>query len=288
MKKLLAGGMLLSLLFAGTFSSCTDKKSAKEVYEEAQEAYKDGRYEEAVALAKSVDTLALTDLNLRQEALKLRREARIEFNKQRLERLSKTIDSCQNIVAQIKPEMVAFKANELVEDARLYYKNFLPEARISRNKISISSDTIGRIQLTSTYRGGAINHTAVKLIDNENKKIISTPQVNYDGGLNYRYKSGGAQYEIVTYPDSIENVFRFIENAAASKHSITFVYISNGQPLKTSVRVTAKEAEEMAKTIEIGRCYADLYRMRGQKLKIEGENKYLKKALASQVNANSK
>ncbi|MFC4666260.1 hypothetical protein [Falsiporphyromonas endometrii] len=283
MKTISIWPILLGIMITLSSLSCSKDKGAKEILQEAQTAYDNGQFAQAVSLAKQIDTLAITNIELRKEALKIRREARIKYNENRLDTINATLDSCQKIIDLYEPQMLAFKANEMVEGIRMYYREFIPQANITKNAISISTDTIGRVTITSTYVGSPINHTSIKINETNSNEEINLPQVKYDKGLNYRYKSGGKQYEIVTYPDSISEVFNFIKKAKDRKNGLKCEYIRNGQKTGISIRLSPNLTDKMSNTIEIAQCYANRFRLKRERTKIEKENKYLDKALKGEI-----
>ncbi len=176
-----------------------NEKQAQEMYNQAELLYNQGDY---IAATQWIDSISATypqEVDVIRQGMLLQ----CHVNQKRYERELIEVDSLYNAATA---ELASLKGRfELVREgkeqtlANYIYKGTRPKGEVKRSELRVQVTEKGDLQLTSVYCGKSkLNHTGIsaQLADGT---FAQTAAIAYDGGKNYRYKSGDDVVEMVTY-----------------------------------------------------------------------------------------
>lgn len=176
-----------------------NEKQALEMYNQAELLYNQGDY---IAATQWIDSISATypqEVDVIRQGMLLQ----CHVNQKRYERELIEVDSLYNAATA---ELASLKGRfELVREgkeqtlANYIYKGTRPKGEVKRSELRVQVTEKGDLQLTSVYCGKSkLNHTGIsaQLADGT---FAQTAAIAYDGGKNYRYKSGDDVVEMVTY-----------------------------------------------------------------------------------------
>lgn len=201
---------LLPFVFVGVAGILTACSAMKDVgpddyLDRAKELVKAEQYQSAKLYIDSVKILFPKEYGKIKEGISIMREVNVEEQK-------RTLAFCDSMlkVRQLELPIVAknfsFQKDVQYESIGHYVpKSQLNENNFGRTYIQSKVDEKGRLILTSYYSGPrALNHTRVKASAMNGLFAESLP-IPQDGALNYAFKDGGKQYEIVRLTNKSEN-----------------------------------------------------------------------------------
>ena len=186
---------LLSLVVA-----CgNNAKLAQEMYDNAERLYQAGDY---IAATHWVDSISAT---YPQEVETIRQGMLLQchINQKRYEKELIEVDSMYNAttseLSSLKGKFELKREGKEQTLANYFYKGTYRNNEVKRSELRVHVTEKGDLQLTSVYCGNSpINHTAIS-IETSDGAVAHTATIAYDGGKNYRYKTGGNVIEMVTY-----------------------------------------------------------------------------------------
>lgn len=202
--------LLLPFVFVGVTGILTACSSMKEVgpddyLDKAKELVKAEQYQSAKLYIDSIKILFPKEYDKIREGIVIMRE--VNFSEQK-----RTLAFCDSMLKVRQNELPAatkdftFQKDAQFESIGHYVpKSQLIENNFGRTFIQSKVDEKGRLVLTSYYSGfRALNHTQVKAVADDGlfAESLSVPQ---DGAINYAFKDGGRQYELVRLTNKTEN-----------------------------------------------------------------------------------
>ena len=219
--KLILLPLLLLIVACGN-----NEKLAQEMYNQAELLYNQGDY---IAATQWVDSISATypqEVDVIRQAMLLQ----CHINQKRYERELIEVDSLYNAATA---ELATLKGRfELVREgkeqtlANYVYKGNRSKGEVRRSELRVQVTEKGDLQLTSVYYGTSkLNHTAT---------------IAYDGGKNYRYKTGNYVVEMVTYNlAQCKDVIELIASDTQAKCNVKYI---GGKSFNLSLDKLTREA----------------------------------------------
>lgn len=195
---------LLLLLFTGCASE--SRKQANSLVEAAQQALDAGLLEDATILADSLHHTFPKEIAARKAMEPIRKEA--------IDRICTRdmayIDSLrpiklQEISAMEKELFTRIENKEFADETLLRFKGFDGITAPSAPFLDVYiKEKEMKIQLISgcAAPGKGYGHTGFLVVDEKSGLEFRSDEIEYDGGVNYRFTDGGITYERITYPEN--------------------------------------------------------------------------------------
>ena len=241
------GTAALALCLAGCDG---DRKAARERLDKARTLYETGDFLGARSEIDSVRALYPKEVDALREALTLSRE--VEMGEAR-----RNIAYCDSLLPIKRKE-----AEELT-------KGFTFE------KDSLYEEVGHYVWRGQTIERRAIDHTGIRL-SLDDGQFSQTPNLPYDGGLNYRFKDMGATTEVVTYEGANgQQTIKFIYDNRDRRIRVEY---TGGRPYVIYMADADKRA--IAATYDLATVLSDVESMRRLKEKSEKQIVYLEAKLA--------
>lgn len=200
-----------------------NEKLAQEMYNNAEQLYHAGQYVEATRWVDSISTTYPQEVETIRKGMLLQ----CHINQARYEKELIEVDSLYNAataeLTSLKGRFELHREGKEQTYANYIYKGTRRKGEVSRSEVRVHVTENGDLQLTSVYCGGAkLNHTGIKVTMADGSTAQTSP-IAYDGGKNYRYKSGGNTIEMVTYNLSqCEEVLQLISSHVGDKCKVEF------------------------------------------------------------------
>lgn len=238
--------MVCAAIFtASALCSCgnSDKDGATGLLEQAQSLYENGEYAHSMAVLDSLKAKYPEEIELRKKGLHL-----LVLNQEGV--IKTEIAQNDSLIAVLEKENEGMsgkfkyvKHPDMVEGYYIHKSIAGETEKTDRTVIEPRIDENDMFYLVSYLTGHDIKHTGVKL-SAKSGASVSTATVPYDEAQNYRYKSGGVSYEIVTfYNNQCDTLGRFAADNANTPLKVTF------QGKKSySVQLDSKYAKAMTET----------------------------------------
>jgi len=191
----------------GFLTACSAMKDVgPDDYLDKAKAYvKTQQFQSAKLYVDSVKILFPKDFDKIKEGLSIMREVNMEEQKRTLAFCDSMLKVRQNELPVVAKDFTFQKDVQYESIGHYVPKSQLSDNNIGRTYLQSKVDEKGRLVLTSYYSGPrAINHTRVKAIVG-NGYFAESLNVPQDGALNYAFKDGGKQYEIVRLTNKSEN-----------------------------------------------------------------------------------
>lgn len=234
-----------TLLLAGMLCSCGngDKEAAQALYAQAQSLYDSKQYDESIVLLDSLKKNYTGDIDLLKKGLHLR-----TLNQEGLilAEMAQTDSLISVLEAENKTLSDSFKYikhPDMVEG--FFIHNSIAGEAEKTNRVAIEPriDESDMFYIVSYLTGHDVKHTSIKL-SSKSGDAVTSETVPYDEAQNYRYKSGGVSYEIVTFNNNQCDTLGFF-TAANEKSPIRVTY----QGSKTySIQLNKKHVKAIADT----------------------------------------
>jgi len=193
--------------FSGIAMSCATMKdpSPDDYLNEARELIQSEQYQLAKIYIDSVKILFPKEFSKIREGMSVMREVSFAEQKRTLAFCDSMLMVRQNELPAASKSFIFQKDAEYETVGHYVYKTQLNENNYGRTYLQTKVDEKGRLVLTSYYCGSRmLNHTRLKVSGN-NQIYAETLEVPWDGALNYSFKDGNLQYEIVRFNNKSEN-----------------------------------------------------------------------------------
>ena len=264
MKKLKLSSAIL--LFAILITGCGKGKEAQKLLEEATAMYENKHFIAAKNMIDSINTTYPSEISIRKEALTLMR-------------LVERGESAQNIVYcdSLMPIRIGelddlkkgfvFEKDSVYDDIGNYIWNTMTiERNVQRSYIRCGVNEEGEMYIASVYFAGRpIEHTGLRF-STKDGNFAETPAIQYDGGVNYRFKDLGNTTEVVTYKGEhckdIANFVAIIEPKVQIKAEYT-----GGRQFSLSLSDNDKKA--IKATYELAAVLSEITAMQKEKARSE-------------------
>lgn len=232
---------LLLLPLLTLLAACgNNEKLAQEMLNEAERLYNQGNYIEATQWVDSISATYPQEVDVIRQGILLQ----CHINQQRYERELIEIDSLYNAATA---ELASLKGRfELVREgkeqtfANYIYKGTRNKGDIRHSELRVQVTEKGDLQLTSIYFGKSnLNHTGIS-VQQAGGGAANSATIAYDGGKNYRYKTGNYVVEMVTYNMAqCKDVVQLIASDAQAKCNVKY---TGGKAFNLSLDKLSREA----------------------------------------------
>lgn len=260
------------ILIGIVLSSCgNQEKEAQARLDEARKKYESNEFFAAKNEIDSIRVLYPKEYKVLKETLNLMRLV----EQKEAERTLNYCDSLMPIrIAEVETlsKDFVYEKDSVYEDIGTFiWKQQTIEKNINRCYIRCGVNEKGEMYLASVYFGGnPINHTSVKL-STANGLYAETASIPYDGGVNYRFKDGGATTEVVTYKGEAGlDAINFIYNNEKERIKVEY---SGGKPYVIYIADADKKA--LIATFNLGTVLSDIDRMTTEMNKAQKRLEYL-------------
>ena len=257
-------------------SSCNnDKQKAQQIFNDATGYYDSGQLNTAKIYIDSLKSTYPKEFDLIKQSIKLMWKIELKENQQTYN-YTDSLLRIQTHIADSLKDSFDFVKSEYEDKGTFVYKGMGVEKNVERSYLRSGVYENGDIYLSSVYFGkGNINHTGVKLDIPDSGQSVSTSEIPYDGGTNYRFNDGGNSSEIVTYKRGKDNgAIAFIADNIDKKIKVTY---TGGKNYVTYIDKTAQKS--IAKSFELAMILFDIHRLRQENDIAEGKINYLQRKL---------
>lgn len=223
----------------------------------ARELIQAEEYQSAKLYIDSVRILFPKEYDKIREGMAIMRD--VDFSEQQ-----RTLAYCDSLLKVRQNELPAASKQFVFQKDPQYESigHYIPKTQLTENNygrtfLQTKVDERGRLVLTSYYAGAkAINHIQIRASIKGGlfSESISVPQ---DGALNYTFKDGGRQYEIVRFTDKTENgLINFI--LMHQDAPVTIELVGNQ---KRSYLLTNQDKQALKSTTNLSAILTDINRL---------------------------
>ena len=217
-----------------------NEKPALEMYNQAELLYNQGDY---IAATQWIDSISATypqEVDVIRQGMLLQ----CHVNQKRYERELIEVDSLYNAATA---ELALLKGRfELVREgkeqtlANYVYKGTRSKGEVKRSELRVQVTEKGDLQLTSVYYGTSkLNHTGIS-VQQAGGNVAHSATIAYDGGKNYRYKTGDYVVEMVAY--NLAQCKDVVELIASDTQAKCQVKYTGGKSFNLSLDKLSREA----------------------------------------------
>jgi hypothetical protein len=238
----------LPLALLALLSACapSEKQQAERLLADAQNAYAEGRYNQAQLLLDSLKEHYPRQVEARRAGLELTHTLEYET----AQRTRAYADSMLLVVGQAIDSLAAdfdYVKTEYDDFGRYLPKGTGAEHNL-RSYLHAAVDDYGKTQLIASYRGaGKLGFTTVRLSAADGT-ACTTAALPYDDANNYHYQIQGTHYETLTFsPLTDGGVLGYA--ALHARESLTLTYLGGTSPL--NVALSASDLQALQRTYQM-------------------------------------
>jgi hypothetical protein len=203
----------LLMSFTGLFiAACSSNRESPDDYlNKAREMLEEDQYQMAKLYIDSVGILFPKEYSKIREGRVVMREVNSAEQKRTLAFCDSMLKVRQDELPTVSKNFVFQKDAEYESIGHYVYRTQLTDNNFDRTYLQTKVDEKGRLVLTSYYSGArSLGHSKIK-VSGSDGTFAETLNVPNDGALNYAFKDGGTNYEIVRFNNKTENgVVNFI------------------------------------------------------------------------------
>jgi hypothetical protein len=186
---------IATLLLAG----CGKTKEARAHLAEARNLYEKQNFEAAKKVIDDIRINYPREIGVLKESLLLMRLVERSESERNIAYCDSLTPIRLEEAERLKKGFTLEKNPEYEDIGNYVWQQQTIERNVERSYVRCGVDEKGEIYLASVYFGSrAINHTGLKLSTPDGAYAETIP-VQYDGGMNYRFKDLGNTIEVVTY-----------------------------------------------------------------------------------------
>lgn len=234
-----------TLLIAVVLHSCGtgNDNEAITIFSQAQELYNRSEFKNSMSMLDSLKAKFPNEIELRKKGLHL-----LTLNQEGLIKIE--IAQNDSIITELEKENKQLSKNfkyikhpDMVEGFYIH-KSLVDEAeKTDRTAVEPRIDENDMFYIVSYLTGHDIKHTRLSF-SNKSGNSVSSANVPYDEAQNYRYKSGGKTYEIVTFNNhQCDTLGCFAARNTNTPLKVTFIGKKN-----YSIQINSKHAKAIAET----------------------------------------
>lgn len=253
-----AGAAIVLAMVTACGNNTSESTQANELLSEAQKCIEANDPAKAFALIDSINKTFPKELEIRRNAMHLQTIADSMTIAKEIVSADSTIKADSIVYQNLKPLFTFVKTKDMVEG---YYvvSSLGKNALYEKTGIEPRIDENGNAYVVSCHFGPAISHTS--LTARTAGGSARTGAIPFDGASNYRYGSGSATCEMVTFhADKCADFMKFIADNADSSIQIDFIGKS---------KATMRLSRELAKAFQATYQYAQAMQ--------SGKNAYAKR-----------
>lgn len=239
--------LITYILFAGLLTITGCNKTTKEAQtrlDKAQTLYEQSEYSAAKIEIDSLRTLYPKEFKVLKEGLTLMRQVEIKESERNIQYVDSLLPIRQQ-EAEILAKAFTYERDSVYEEIGNYiWKQQTIERNLERCYIRSGVNEKGDVYLASVFYGSSpISHTGIKL-STKDSVYVETPNIPYDGGVNYRFENLGFTTEVVTYKnENGMDALQFISDHEKERIKVNYtggkpyiIYIADGD--KKAIAVT--------------------------------------------------
>ncbi len=251
MKKILH---LLPLMLLMVACSDNQEKEAAALYNRAEQLYQAGEYIAATDMLDSLATTYPKATDIQRDAIKLQ----CQVNQKRYEKELAETDSLYTVALMHRDSLISnfvLTSEHQEQSLANYIYNKAPKnTAINKSQIRAHVNERGYFELTSIYCAtGSINHTHIAY-ELPGGDVVTSAVIPNDQAINYRYKSGSRNIEIITYKiEQCEDVVKAIAENAGSTITIKLIGDKSAK-----VTLDAKSIETIIQSYNLAKAFEEV------------------------------
>lgn len=262
--------LLVMCVFVFLLFSCTgEKRNAKTYLSEAESALLEGNYSLAKLKIDSIKELFPTSFDEINQGFALMQQVRMEENK-------RNIVFCDSMLAvnyQLLTEMLnnfTYVRDPQYQEFGDYVPKIYPlNTSFTQNGLRSAVSEKGQMYIESVLSGGSLKHNKIKVATKDGS-FAESLSVTTDG-LNYRFSTLNATYEIVRFAGNDDNgVAKFIYTF--KEKPVTLSFIGNRT---TTITLPETSKKAIAQSFELSTLILDIEKLKYEKGRSEALIKYL-------------
>lgn len=234
---------IISIAIAMHSCSNSNENAALAIFNQAQTLYDRGEYTNSVAMLDTLKSKFPEEIELRKKGLHL-----LTLNQEGLIKIE--IAKNDSLITELEKENKQLSGNfkyikhpDMVEGFYIHKSIADETEKTDRIAIEPRIDEYDMFYIVSYLTGHDVKHTRISF-SNQSGNSVSSANVPYDEAQNYRYKSDGKTYEIVTFNNNqCDTLGYFAANNTSSPLKVTFQGKKN-----YSIQINAKHAKAIAET----------------------------------------
>jgi hypothetical protein len=246
-------GLTVSLL------SCAAIKdpSPDDYLNHARDLIQSQQYQLAKMYIDSIQILFPKEFSKIREGMTIMRQVSFAEQKRTLAFCDSMLKVRQNQLPEVTRNFIFEKDAEFETVGHYVYKTQLSEKNYGRTYLQTKVDEKGRLVLTSYYCGSRpLNHTRIR-VTSRGDMFAETYDVPNDGALNYSYRDGGLNYEIVRFTQKTENgVVNFILSNQNNPINVNL----NGER-SINYRLSAQDKQALKEASDLSVVLSDITRL---------------------------
>ena len=242
--------------------SCGEGNEAQKRLDEANTLYENKQFIAAKNVIDSIHLMYPREVAVRKGALTLMRQVERSECEQNIAYCDSLLPICISELDGLKKGFVFVKNTDYDVIGNYIWNTMTVERNVERSYIRCGVSEEGEMYMASVFFGGApINHTGLHFSTNSGA-FAETPNIPYDGGLNYRFHDLGNTTEVVAYKgEHCKTVANFVL-IVSEKERIKATY-TGGKPFSLTLSDADKKA--IRSTFELARVLSDIHAMQKEK-----------------------
>lgn len=265
-RRLLPIACMLALLLI----SCSGKgRNAKTYLAEAESALNEGNYSLAKLKIDSIKELYPTSFDEINKGFDLMQQVRMAENRRNIQFCDSMLTVNQQLLTETLKDFTYVRDPQYQEIGDYVPKIYPLNASFQQNGLRSAVSEKGQMYIESVLSGGSLRHNRIK-VTTKDGSFAESLAVTTDG-LNYRFSTLDATYEIVRFSGNDDNgVAKFIYTF--KEEPVTLSFIGNKTSTVT-LSQTAKRA--VAQSFELSTLILEIEKLKYEKGRSEALIKYL-------------
>ncbi len=265
-RRLLPIACMLALLLI----SCSGKgRNAKTYLAEAESALNEGNYSLAKLKIDSIKELYPTSFDEINKGFDLMQQVRMAENRRNIQFCDSMLTVNQQLLTETLKDFTYVRDPQYQEIGDYVPKIYPLNASFQQNGLRSAVSEKGQMYIESVLSGGSLRHNRIK-VTTKDGSFAESLAVTTDG-LNYRFSTLDATYEIVRFSGKDDNgVAKFIYTF--KEEPVTLSFIGNKTSTVT-LSQTAKRA--VAQSFELSTLILEIEKLKYEKGRSEALIKYL-------------
>lgn len=260
----------LLFVFATFFISCSGKnRNAKTYLSEAESALNEGNYSLAKLKIDSIKALFPTSFDEINKGFDLMQQVRMAENQRNIVYCDSMLEVNNQFLTEILKDFTLVKDPEYQEIGDYVPKIYPLNTSFRQNGLRSAVNEKGQMYIESVLSGGSLRHNRIKVATKDGSFAESLP-VTTDG-LNYRFSTLDATYEIVRFSGNDDNgVAKFIYTFKDEPITLSFI---GSRTTTLTLPENAKKA--ITQSFELSTLLLDIEKLNYEKGRSEALINYL-------------
>jgi hypothetical protein len=257
------------LIILPLFISCSGKgKSAKSYLVEAESALNEGNYSLAKLKIDSIKILFPRSFDEIKRGFELMQEVRMAENRRNIAYCDSMLAVNYKLLTEMLNDFTYVRDPQYQEFGDYVPKIYPLNSAFQQNSLRSAVSEKGQMYIESVY-SGSLSHNRIKVATKDGSFAESLPVTS--DGLNYRFSTLGATYEIVRFTGNDDNgVASFIYTFRESPITLTFI----GRRSVT-ISLPDKAKRGIARSFELATLLQDIEKLKFEKGRSEALINYL-------------